>query len=305
MTQFGWSDACPLEVRQQVTSLVEGMRSILGENLVGVYLHGSLAMGCFNPRRSDLDLLVICERRTGVEQKRQLAELLLRVSLAPCPVELCVLAHNQLHPWRHPAPFDLHFSEAWRDRTGAALASGEWRTWNDSESCDEDLAGHITVVRQRGVCLHGAPIAAVFPVTPAADYLASVLADVRSPDCGLNSALEAPVYVILNACRTYAYLTTGRVLSKDEGGMWALQVLPSQFHATLQSALSAYRTDQDDVRLVHEEVVHLAAYMLGEIERRLTSWLRIQSAEADFAVVAAVSTAGMSSVSDLRADCWR
>lgn len=267
MTQFGWGDDCPLEVRHQVNSLVEGVHAILGESLVGVYLHGSLAMSCFNPRRSDLDLLVITEERTRVEQKRELADLLLRVSLAPSPIEISLLARDQIHPWRHPAPFDLHFSEAWRDRTLADLTSGEWRAWNDIERCDEDLAGHITVVRQRGVCLHGAPITALFPAVPTVDYLASVLADVLSPDCGLNSALESPVYVILNACRTYAYLSTNQVLSKDEGGVWALQLLPHQFHTTVQSALSAYRTDQDDDRLVHEEVVHLAAYMRGEIER--------------------------------------
>ena len=37
----------------------ERSREILGENLAGVYLHGSLAMGCFNPRKSDLDLLTV------------------------------------------------------------------------------------------------------------------------------------------------------------------------------------------------------------------------------------------------------
>ena len=267
MTQFGWGDDCPLEVRHQVNSLVEGVHATLGESLVGVYLHGSLAMGCFNPRRSDLDLLVVTGQRTSVEQKTKLAELLLRVSLAPSPIEISLLARDQIHPWRHPASFDLHFSEAWRDRTLADLASGEWRNWNDAERCDEDLAGHITVVNRRGVCLYGAPIALVFPAVPAADYLASVLADVLSPDYGLNSALESPVYVILNACRTYAYLSTSQVLSKDEGGEWALHLLPHQFHATVWSALAAYRSDQDDSRLAHEDVVHFAAYMHGEIGR--------------------------------------
>ena len=33
-------------------------RRIFGGNLLGVYLHGSLAMGCFNPKKSDLDLLL-------------------------------------------------------------------------------------------------------------------------------------------------------------------------------------------------------------------------------------------------------
>lgn len=36
-------------------------RLILGENLVGIYLHGSYVMDCFNPRKSDLDLLIVVE----------------------------------------------------------------------------------------------------------------------------------------------------------------------------------------------------------------------------------------------------
>ena len=36
-------------------------RRILGENLVGVYLHGSAAMGCFHPKLSDLDFIAVVE----------------------------------------------------------------------------------------------------------------------------------------------------------------------------------------------------------------------------------------------------
>ena len=41
----------PLEVGNLINSFVERSKDILKENLVGVYLHGSLAMGCFNPQR--------------------------------------------------------------------------------------------------------------------------------------------------------------------------------------------------------------------------------------------------------------
>ena len=41
-----------------LTHFVEAAREAIGENLLGVYLHGSAAMGCFNPKSSDLDLLV-------------------------------------------------------------------------------------------------------------------------------------------------------------------------------------------------------------------------------------------------------
>jgi len=55
---FGWSD-CPDPIRGQVLGLLEALDALLGRNLAAVYLHGSLAMGCFNPQRSDLDLLVL------------------------------------------------------------------------------------------------------------------------------------------------------------------------------------------------------------------------------------------------------
>lgn len=38
-------------------------RKGLKEKLVGIYLHGSLAMGCFHPNISDIDFLVIVNER--------------------------------------------------------------------------------------------------------------------------------------------------------------------------------------------------------------------------------------------------
>ena len=34
-------------------------KHILGDNLTGIYLHGSAVMGCFNDKKSDIDLLVV------------------------------------------------------------------------------------------------------------------------------------------------------------------------------------------------------------------------------------------------------
>ena len=38
---------------------VEQSEEILQDNLTGIYLHGSAVMGCFNPAKSDLDLIVV------------------------------------------------------------------------------------------------------------------------------------------------------------------------------------------------------------------------------------------------------
>jgi len=36
-----------------IHEFIEQSKNILRDNLVGIYLHGSAAMGCFNPEKSD------------------------------------------------------------------------------------------------------------------------------------------------------------------------------------------------------------------------------------------------------------
>jgi streptomycin 3"-adenylyltransferase len=264
MGHYGWHN-CSGEVREQINRLLDGLRSDLAGNLIGVYLHGSLAAGCFNPLRSDLDLLVVTREPMMPEIKRRVAERLLAVSGQPHPIEISFLRHADLTPWRSPTPFDFHYGEDWRDTVARDLEDGAWRDWDAAQRRDADLAAHITVIHQRGICLWGAPIAEVFPTVPRDDFIASILGDVLDPKFGLNSDLAHPVYVILNACRTYAYLRTGQFLSKDEADIWALGALPARFHPTLAAALEAYRHQGDDRALAGEAVADLAGHLRVEI----------------------------------------
>ncbi len=235
---YHW-ETCPDVVRQQVTTFVEGCAPIIGSNLVGIYLHGSLAMGCFNPARSDLDLLVVSEALLTAVDRRQLVERLLSMSGQPIPIEISFLARSQLHPWQHPTPFDLHFSEDWRDKMQQQIEHGSWQNWQPS--VDGDLAGHVTVTRARGICLVGTAIADVFPQVPHRDYLDSILRDVVP---SLDTIEENPVYVILNTCRTLAYLQQGKIYSKDEGGIWGLSHLDGAIQPVIEQALFQYRHPQ-------------------------------------------------------------
>jgi streptomycin 3"-adenylyltransferase len=99
------------------------------------------------------------------------------------------------------------------------LRDGRWRAWGEAEYRDPDLAAHITVTRQRGVRLYGAPTADAFPDVPHEHYVAPVVYNYL----GLPDASdEHAVYAVLNICRVYALLVDDAVLSKDEGGRWAM-----------------------------------------------------------------------------------
>lgn len=268
MSQYGWGD-CPADVRGQIEHLTETFRIQIAENLVGIYLHGSLASGCFNPLRSDIDLLVVMQREITIETKRGIAEFLLENSRQPSPFEISFLRQKDLSTWRYPTPFDFHYSEDWREKFERDLADGEWKRWNDVQRFDEDLATHITVTNHRGVCLYGAAASEVFPLVPKRDFVSSILADVGGATFGFDAVLQYPVYVVLNVCRTLAFLQTGRILSKDEGGMWALEKLPGQYCGTITSALNEYRYSGNESSLAKEPLVEFTDFMQNEIRRAI------------------------------------
>jgi streptomycin 3"-adenylyltransferase len=263
MAQHGWIDA-PDEVRAQVERLVVLLRAHVGDDLAGIYLHGSLSMGCFNPARSDLDLLAVSERPMSLSTKWRVAQVLLRLSGAPSPIEISFLHRGQLSPWTHPTPFDLHYGESHRDQYERDLGSGAWKDWNRQVQRDEDLAGHVKVARCRGVCLWGAPIEDALPDVPRADYLASVLADLEWSRDRAGVTLD---YRMLNLARAWAYLETGEVMSKDEGGVWALGELPARHAPAVEAALRLYRggavASVLDDESIQETVEHIERQIAG------------------------------------------
>jgi streptomycin 3"-adenylyltransferase len=251
-------------VRAQVDRIAASSREIIGDDLVGVYLHGSLAMGCFNPARSDIDVLVVARRTLAAADRLRFARAMLDCSRQPCPVEISVLHAADLRPWRHPAPYQFHFGESWRQRFADALAAGAADLPLAEPRADDDLAAHITVARARGVALSSPPPAETLPDVPHADYLDAILDDFawcreHAPAFG--------VYAVLNACRVLAAARERLVLSKREGGEWALAVLPDALRPIVVRALAIYRGDADDTPFDATECTLFVEHMAAQIER--------------------------------------
>ena len=219
-------------ILQQIRTCYE---AVLGKTLVGIYVHGSIAFGCYDPRVSDVDFLVVVKDEPSVLCKKQLLETLL--DLTPhCPqkgLEMSVVLARYCHPFVYPTPYEFHFSNAHIER--ARRDPLEYCT--HFHGTDKDLAAHFTVTRAVGQTLCGRPIDEVFAEVPRQDYVDSIRYDVEN---AVEDIGENPVYVILNLCRVVAYLRDGYVLSKKTGGEWGLAHLPERYHPLLRAALSAY-----------------------------------------------------------------
>lgn len=209
--------------------------AILGENLLGIYVHGSIAFGCFDPRVSDIDFLVVVDEPLTQTQKKQLLQVQLDLTphSPPKGLEMSVVLSRNCRPFIYPTPYEFHFSNAHLER--AHRDPDEYCT--NFHGTDKDLAAHFTVTRAVGQTLCGKPIDEVFGEVPRECYLDSIRYDVEN---AVEDIAENPVYVILNLCRVAAFVREGVILSKKSGGEWGLMHLSPCCHAILHAALSAY-----------------------------------------------------------------
>lgn len=234
--------------RRQIDRFCSELSPLVGENLVGIYLHGSLAMDCFNPWSSDIDLIVRTRERLDERSRTRIGQLMLEHSCNPFPMEISILGNDDLLPWCYPTPYTFHYGEELRDQIRAGVRP---QGSTCGSAVDYDLAAHITVIQARGITLSGEPVASVFPRVPEKDYLDSILRD-------LNWALERlqahPVYAVLNVCRVYYYLSERAISSKQEAGEWALDEFPDEFCAVIKPALRCYRGDEEAIDVPEDQV---------------------------------------------------
>lgn len=258
MSGSAWANA-PKEVRTQVETLAAGIKHVLDDALVGIYVHGSLALGCFNPQRSDVDVLVVTRRTIDERTQWQLAPVLLssstpraRPRTAPYPLEISFLTEAQLRPWRYPTPYDVHFSESWR----AWVEAGEWKRGGE----DHDLAAHIRVVRDAGIALLGPDPREVFPEVPDDDFEDSLLRDFD-----WSREQNRSLYSVLSGSRIWAALTEGGLHSKASGAEWALQRAPKEFGPLIDRALALYRGELDDEELDPGDVSRYLDFLAARV----------------------------------------
>lgn len=233
---------------------------ILKENLVGIYVHGSIAFHCYNSMKSDIDFLVVVNTIPTLEQKMRLIQVLLGLTKVAPPkgLEMSVVLKEVCQHFVYPTPFCLHFSNLHLKRCQEELMNF-CETMNGN---DPDLAAHFTVTKAVGYPLVGAPIDEVFGEIPKQDYLDSIKLDIEN---AVEEVSKNPVYIILNLCRVLAYISLEQVMSKEQGGEWGIHHVPEKYREIVEAALREYRDESETkIATVFDEhkTKEFANYML-------------------------------------------
>lgn len=220
-------------VEELLDTIKEKYKDILKDNLVGIYLHGSLAFGCFQWESSDIDFIVVVKHSLHLKEKQALIQTLLDLD-AKAPkkgFEMSVVLEKYCTHFVYPTPYELHYSNAHKNQYLQNLAD----YCQQMQGTDVDLAAHFMVINHVGKVLYGKDINEVFEMIPRPYYIDSICKDIQDYD------LKNPVYYVLNICRVLAYLKEEKVLSKKQGALWAIKHINEEDSYVVRKALDSYQ----------------------------------------------------------------
>ena len=226
------------ELNAVLSELTERVRATLGEDLVGVYLQGSFALGD-GDLFSDCDFLVPVRRTPSPTQEADLRAL-----------------HDEL-PSR-AGHWNRHLEGSYPPADELRSLDGLGAPWLYVDHGSRELvwATHCNtevtrwLLRERGVTLAGPPPASLVDPVPAEALRARMRETIPAFAAGFASWMTLDVawgqrYAVTSYCRMLYTLEAGEVCSKRAGLEWAMHRLDPRWHPLLQHVLDDRPRDFD------------------------------------------------------------
>lgn len=210
----------PPVVETYLSHLVENIRLILRDRLVGLYLHGSAVQSDFRPEQSDIDVLGLVSGKLNDLDRERLTDSLSHKSL-PVPARgleflLCTAesARNPVFAFRYEY----------------ALSTGvEWGTVWEPGGCTSDTLVHALVCQKSGRALYGPPPEQAFGTVSQNLLKRALIAELEWHIRELTKQTDPLLLAnaILNAARSVYASRSGQIVSKTEGAQLWLKDHPS------------------------------------------------------------------------------
>jgi predicted nucleotidyltransferase len=219
------------KVQQQLTECINLLTKILGADLLGVYVYGSFLIGGLQ-KYSDIDLFVVINRATTLEEKMELTTHLLQISgiymkSKKPPVEMTLVEKAVINPWHYPPLFDFQYGEWLRQ----SFEKGDYAPWPNREM--PDLALIITQVLLKSHTLSGLNPEQLLAPVSYSDFIKAMLHDLDI----LSADLEQDTRnVLLIFARIWSTLETDQIRSKPDAADWVIQRLPKIYQPVMYRA---------------------------------------------------------------------
>ena len=218
------------ELRDILHALVDAVSAEVGDNLVGIYLVGSLASGDFD-LDSDVDFLVVTKAALTEAEMKPLQEAQTRIHALDCypakHLEGSYIGLSDLNDWSSVGKKKLYYFDNGSTAYELSTHDNQWHVrW---------------ILREHGITMVGPePITLLPPIPPyeLAGEVRTVMLEILDlfreeidrPLSFFNSRFGQS-FTVLTCCRILHTLSTGTIQSKRVGVIWARQVLgPKWIH---------------------------------------------------------------------------
>ena len=221
-----------------IQQILSGAQAVLGDNLAGMYLEGSLALGDFDPHRSDIDFVVVTTGELSTESIAALTSLHVRIAAGESKwaTEL-EGSYIPQHALRRYNPACAHHPHIYH-------GTGPDESRLIVMQHDSDWVVHRHILREHGVVLTGPhPHTLIDPITPgdlrqavfkfAHNWGSSLL---REPQYLQQDGYHA--YIVVTLCRMLYTFEHGAIVSKPVAARWA-QAAHGRWSPLIQRALAS------------------------------------------------------------------
>lgn len=196
-------------------AITAGLKRILGDRLVGLYLTGSAAAGAFDRGISDLDLVVVVDGDADELDLHALSHLYSDV----------VTDHPDWQDRLEAVHLGRATLASFRTSRGRLAVVSPGESLHLHSAAAVEWTQNWWQLRQVGRAVIGPRVEELVPRIDADEYLQATrryLAEIAGQDLAASPA-GALAYAVLTACRARATLATGRPLSKQAGAQWAIE----------------------------------------------------------------------------------
>ena len=221
------------DVPKKVTSLLDKMTNdlpaVLSDELAGIYLYGSLTQNAFNPKRSDIDCVIVTKHELTDDQFDTLAEWFAETGSAnkwTARLQASILIRDEVL---------LMGSPGCLYQFGKLTRSGS----------DGNPIFWLNIL-ESGVTLYGEPPVNFVPEITSDIVFEALQREVGyirdeflSPDSEWRDKPKYRAYAVLTLCRILYTNEKAKIVSKPKAAIWAFRRLPTKFHPIIRQAIPA------------------------------------------------------------------
>ena len=255
----------PNEILNQINKVVNIWKKHLGDELIGVYLHGSIALDAFNPDSGDIDILVVVKDSIDIQVKLEIARDIIEIDKKPCPLEMSAVKLSDARNWKTPGNCVFHYSDFWTEKYMERFSNPDADVYVvDHEFPDADVTSYIKLLKQCGIVLYGREIQKVFADISDEDFWVAISADIDDYDFHDYDARYFSSNVLILG-RILSFKKERRILSKYDGGIWMIDHVPEDLKYLPKLAMKIWFEGEKHL-LPEEDLSRLRDYLVNEIK---------------------------------------